>query len=337
MDVPTFPVEKTLPILLVLFEPEKAMKCNKTTPLVRGSRRIDYHVEMKKLQGTLPKNVKELGDDSNYEYCFLPPVWRVKLSDNTTAFSTQQKIIDLFGAPFATEVEYRGHVGKRYIHIPVGATREERLPFIPSLQRSDAPTIQFMQGEFDTCIYSSFASALHYLGVKQPAHHISQCARKDAGQDPFTVFQKLDLRLKKMNLGFLRTRKITSITDYVKDIKDNMIVVASLKDSSGNASHAVTICRGWIFDSNETSALPLCKQALDVCTQSEQEAIECGLKSTFVTFGVGRVFVDKTKDSRLNNFAKISSVPTKSKKRETRRKTEKGFQMHRTIHYGSTR
>ena len=169
-----------------------------------------------------------------------------------------------------------------------------------------------MQGEFDTCIYSSFASALHYLGVKQPANHISQCARKDAGQDPFTVFKKLDLRLKKMNLGFLRTRKITSITDYVKDIKDNMIVVASLKDSSGNASHTVTICRGWIFDSNETSALPLCKHALDVCTQSEQEAIECGLKSTFVNFGVGRVFVDKTKDSRLNNLAITQIMETKS-------------------------
>ena len=209
MDVPTFPVEKTLPILSVLFEPEKAMKCNKTTPLVRGSRRIDYHVEMKKLQGTLPKNVKELGDDSNYEYRFLPPVWRVKLSDNTTAFSNKKKIVDLFGAPFATEVEYRGHVGKRYIHIPVGATREERLPFITSLQQSDAPTIQFMQGEFDTCIYSSFASALHYLGGETTCTSYQSVCSQGCWTRPLYCFPKIGPLLEENELGFL-----TNTQDY---------------------------------------------------------------------------------------------------------------------------
>jgi hypothetical protein len=78
-----------------------------------------------------------------------------------------------------------------------------------------------------------------------------------------------------------------------------MILVGSLVASDGSVNHAITITRGWIFDSNEHKAFPLTKEALDVCTQSEEEATLAGDRSTFSHFGHGKIYEDKTKNQRL--------------------------------------
>ena len=43
--------------------------------------------------------------------------------------------------------------------------------------------------------------------------------------------------------------------------------------TDGHQSHCVAIYDGWIFDSNEKTALPLCQASLDyICCEGEQEA-----------------------------------------------------------------
>ena len=46
----------------------------------------------------------------------------------------------------------------------------------------------------------------------------------------------------------------------------NTVVV---RDSDGSCGHAITIVDGWIFDSNEDHALPLCDASLNYITTSE--------------------------------------------------------------------
>jgi hypothetical protein len=38
-----------------------------------------------------------------------------------------------------------------------------------------------------------------------------------------------------------------------------------MESIDGACNHAVTIIGDWIFDSNETKALPLCREALNRC------------------------------------------------------------------------
>jgi hypothetical protein len=51
--------------------------------------------------------------------------------------------------------------------------------------------------------------------------------------------------------------------------------------SDGNCSHAVSIHGGFVYDANEVVALPLCQEALDYCTSTEES------KSSFVQFRRG--------------------------------------------------
>ena len=49
------------------------------------------------------------------------------------------------------------------------------------------------------------------------------------------------------------------------------VFLGVLFSSDGNSSHAVAIHGGFIYDANEVVALPLCKDALDYCTSTEQK------------------------------------------------------------------
>ena len=58
----------------------------------------------------------------------------------------------------------------------------------------------------------------------------------------------------------------------------SVIYVGVLAESDGNASHAVSIHAGWIYDANETTALPLCMEGLNYCCSTAT------VKNTFLTF-----------------------------------------------------
>jgi hypothetical protein len=61
--------------------------------------------------------------------------------------------------------------------------------------------------------------------------------------------------------------------------------------------------QGWIFDSNETNALPLTKQALDFCTQTDEEMMMTGCPSSFSRFKHGTIYTDTTKLEKLKHIA----------------------------------
>ena len=51
-----------------------------------------------------------------------------------------------------------------------------------------------------------------------------------------------------------------------------------LNESDGNGSHAVTIHGGYVYDTHEVVAIPLCKEALDYCCSTTM------VKNEFVSF-----------------------------------------------------
>jgi len=57
-----------------------------------------------------------------------------------------------------------------------------------------------------------------------------------------------------------------------------------LEGNDGHANHAVAIFNGWIFDSNEKIAIPLCQEGLDYCVSTKEEKVK------FVKFNNGFYF-----------------------------------------------
>ncbi len=77
-----------------------------------------------------------------------------------------------------------------------------------------------------------------------------------------------------------------------EEIHQEALVLGVLRGSDGSNSHAVTIHRKFIFDSNEEIAIPLKKSALDYCTS------DVGHDCTFVDFYKGWIF-DYNRKKRL--------------------------------------
>jgi hypothetical protein len=317
---PTIMVDDSPPVVSVSFVPERTKQVKASTQLDASERFLRYgkelgkvldktrqqtHDKMKDGKGSVAAGlVADFGyDEITYEERVMPEIWRVRLSNKSTVPVTRERVVDLFGEGFAVEVQKRGTNGHKsktpYIDVPVGACRIPRLAYFPSLMRDNAPEVRFLQGAHDTCIYSAFASALHFVGARLAANQIRNAAITDAGSDPATVLGRLASRIARSEVRFLQQRKIPKTLNFLTDLDDSMILVGSLVASDGSVNHAVAITRGWVFDSNEHRALPLTKAALDVCTQSEDEAAISGVTSTFSHFGHGKIYEDKTKKQLL--------------------------------------
>jgi hypothetical protein len=317
---PTIVVDDSPPVISVQFTPEWIKQVKTKTQLDASERFLRYGQALgavlnktrqqthEKMQGNgtaaaaIP--VADFGYDTiQYEDRVIPESWRVRQSDNTIVEVTRKRVVELFGEGYTAEVQQRGLNGHRsktpFIDVPVGACRIPRLSYFPNLFREGAPQVRFPQGNHDTCIYSSFASALHFLGATAAANQIQNAAITDSGSDPATVLGSLAKRVIQTELRFLQQRRIPKTFNFISDLDESMILIGSLVASDGSVNHAITITRGWVFDSNEYYAFPLTKEALDVCTQSEEEATLSGSKSTFSHFGHGKIYEDKTKCQRL--------------------------------------
>ena len=116
------------------------------------------------------------------------------------------------------------------------------------------------------CLVYSFASALDFIGLCQLSSIIYQAAddivEKHNTFQPFTKF--LIQKNKSMFYQKLKKAKWNILENGEKDL-----VIVSIKSSDGKEDHCVTLFGKWIFDSNFTKALPLCKEALDLCCSSD--------------------------------------------------------------------
>jgi hypothetical protein len=200
-----------------------------------------------------------------YKETTIPEKWWAKLANGHTKIVVQGDLIYLFGYKYVQEVKARGRsasTASKFIDVPVGAVREPRRLTLPSLCVPSAPPVFYQQGMYDTCVFSSMASALYFAGAKVAANFIQNKAKGTAGCNVQNMFHKLVMMVRETDLKFLSTTSLPPTFDWEHDLHDNMIVVASLAGSDGSVHHAITMFRGWIFDSNETHALPLNKQAL---------------------------------------------------------------------------
>ena len=166
--------------------------------------------------------------------------------------------------------------------------------------------MKYRQNEGErTCLVYSFASALHYAGARQEASELYRKANRII-EKPNTVQVFSDAVV-----GRSEHLKFTILTPHEWDILGNGerdLVLVSLRGDDGKEDHCVTLYGRYIFDSNFDRALPLTREALDLCCSSDDT------KSTFDSVVEARWFHNF--DLFLNELTKKKHKKKKTKKQK---------------------
>jgi len=215
-----------------------------------------------------------------------------QLHDGSVISAEEKALVEQFGKTFVTEVKNLGI--KKYVPIPVGSCRRSVVELMPCLRHDEAPPVKYMQGDKDTCVFSSFASALHSSGDKelqQLAQRVSaHGARHEGGASSLEELRKLVVR----GARWLQPKATKKEFCWHQEIGPGDFFVGIMRDSTGSVQHAVSVHKSWVFDSNEPCALPLNKESLDCCTW-EVENGEVKERSEFVHFERGILFQNRRK------------------------------------------
>lgn len=136
------------------------------------------------------------------------------------------------------------------------------------------PSVMYLQGDKNSCIFSSLASALHYMGDIYASEYIIQ--RKDESINCLKGKGRMHF-CKDILLGHHKRKHEKKLKYTVEEWKGSpefdifcdispFPTVCRLIDGSFGTGHCVTVCNKWIFDSNFENAFALTRKALnDIC------------------------------------------------------------------------
>jgi hypothetical protein len=150
----------------------------------------------KSKQGATAADDDDEDDDGTpkYEETLIPEKWWAKLADDHSKIVAKDNLVVLFGSRYVNEVMVHGKAAtstSKFINVPVGAVRKPRCLDHPSLCVDGALLVYCQQGTYDTCVFSSMASALYFAGAKGAANLIQNKAEGTAGCNVQGMFHRL--------------------------------------------------------------------------------------------------------------------------------------------------
>ena len=210
--------------------------------------------------------------------------------ENVVTPATEDEIRKAFGNRFVDEL--MASEG-RFVNVPVGDFRKSTLEKHPELILPGAPLMEYRQSEDQQlCAFKSLASVLHYLGWKEEAKKLNAIGEKE-GMSTVDGWKRLWHACKDILPRWVEISRMPDNFSWINDLKKDMILCAVLHTSDGHKSHAVTFHGGFIFDSNESIAIPLRHMSLNYCSSNNDR------KATFLGFHKGILFQYKgTKSSK---------------------------------------
>jgi hypothetical protein len=227
------------------------------------------------------------GKDHKTEEVYAKGIWRGQMEDGTVLPLPEEFVGKQFGARFVEECKTLGQ--RKFVYVPVGSCRSSLMTVFPQLRCENAPPVKFMQGEIDSCVFSSLASAFIQTNIPDLVRVakilMGNLDKYVGGTQCLTAAKDLVTE----NVKWLQPKLLPKHFDWENDINDYMFVLAVIQDSTYTCQHAVTIFRKWIYDSNEPFALPLSQQSLDCCTWDMKDGAIID-HCSFVSFSHGWMF-----------------------------------------------
>jgi hypothetical protein len=214
----------------------------------------------------------------------VPAHYRVQHSDGSVVSRDEKYVAELFPEKYLMELR---DLASKFVDIPVGDYKVSNLHHHLHLRKNGAPLIRFVQEkDQDLCVSNSLASVVDNLGFHEAATLIVAFGKRVLAGGSVDAIDKVvhfATSVDKVVLPrWIQAKKKPPSFDWKELLQDtSTIFVGVLFASDGNCSHAVTIHGGFIYDANETIALPLCQDALDYCTTTPTQ------KSTFLRFRRG--------------------------------------------------
>ena len=147
-----------------------------------------------------------------------------------------------------------------------------------------------MQGKDGTCLFSSIALALHYLGFHDLAASVNNlgklfigCPLDQQTTELTNVVTKSHFMLPSVKVYHQRKSHSQSCKKALNlfDLEDNeagKLYGVVLKDTKGYNRHAIVIVDNLIFDSTHTHTLVMSKKSLDWCCNCDDNG---GFESVF--------------------------------------------------------
>ncbi len=186
-----------------------------------------------------------------------------------------------------------------WVDFPVGDYKPSHLHEHPNLKVIGAPKVHFNQSDGkDLCVSKSLASALYPIGFTKEAVEVDSFGEEIMKGAIVNALEKVLLHARTVLLSWIVIRSIKKRFDWRKELDEQQILVGVLHASDGSCCHDVTIHGGFIYDANETIALPLCDEALNYCTSTLL------VKSDFVDFRRG--YILKYKGTKKSKLAKMT-------------------------------
>jgi len=197
------------------------------------------------------------------------PRFEATFGDGSRTTLQSEFVMANFPAKFIEKVVEEGEKMKsNFIFVPPGAPcTSAGHPLI----REDYPPTHYLQNDRWTCLFSSFASALHFIGLWQQAAifvFLSEKFSVDKGKG-WDGWRAL-LHIMRSECKWLVPRKLTAHFDILND-RSIYPTVVQLQAGDGGTQHAITVVGQLIFDSNCVRALPLALETLHHCCSSDEK------------------------------------------------------------------
>ena len=226
--------------------------------------------------------------------------YKVRYSDKTEEAMATNVLIQLFGEKFLSIVKHYSHKG--FVVIPPGDSVKRSFEAPVQTPRSQQIVVHFKQNEHNTCVFSSFASALWAIGFPE----IGICVAKEVKttiDNPSVLARLAVLMGENFWLQPCKIKRPNEFPLLTVDLSEALVVVV-LKASDGSAHHAVTVHDGLIFDSNEQTSLPLCQANLDFLCSTDAR------RATYEGIATGYIYQEQGKKQRIiSQKSKIEGDP----------------------------
>ena len=268
-----------------ILDAEKIRKIGEEALQIQRAKRKEKDNEHK--QGTRTSSRKKDDEedlDLPKKEVVTQPRWVVKFDDNTTMVVGEELIREHFGDAFATELL---SLRRGFVDIPVGDNKPSRLYLHPELFCSHAPRVVYTQATGrDLCVPKAFASVLYQLGFKKEASQVDLYGEQHLNGGTVDALRKVFVFATKILPSFVQGTNLSHDYDWRSLVKQDLtsIVLGVISASDGSNSHAIAIHGGYVYDANETIAIPLSQQALDYCALTDT------VESKFVKFRRGYMF-----------------------------------------------
>ena len=248
-------------------------------PTVRCVPNVDLETEVIESSGQAGSWLPSV---STKKFVPVSGYWKGRHANGSTIRVEENELRSKFGDAYIDQLK---NMRCGFMDIPVGEYKVSQLHKYPHLRVLGAPTLKYIQcGEKDLCVSKSLASALHRLGFVREAAIINDFGDRHLEENLIETLTRVRRKGAMVLPSWIQPKVMPLGFNWESDLNDQTIIVGVLHASDGHCNHAVTIHGKWVYDANETIALPLMRETLDYCTSTDTR------QSTFHGFWRGVLF-----------------------------------------------